>query len=147
MLQPGWEGNLGEDGYMYIYCWVPWLFTWNCHNVVNQLYFNIKLKVCRKWRVEGGILSKSKHSWRARRQSRNHLREFRRQNRGGDERVSVRWLKWYLVSNLWQSLTTFHQNPHEGTEHLTAKKQDLPSHRHCTVPCRPTAQIPCQWEP
>ena len=20
MCQPGWEGNLGEDGYMYIYC-------------------------------------------------------------------------------------------------------------------------------
>ena len=25
--QPGWEGSLGENGYMCRYGWVPWLFT------------------------------------------------------------------------------------------------------------------------
>ena len=112
------------------------------HNIVNQLHFNIKLKVFQKWRVEGGILSKSKHSWRARRESRNHLIEIRRQLE-----YQSWWLKWYLVSNLWQSLITFHQNPDKGTEHLRAEKEDLPPHHHDTVPCRPTAQTPCPWEP
>ena len=44
MWQPGWEGSLGQNGYMCMYGWVPSLFTWNCHNSVNQLYTNIKLK-------------------------------------------------------------------------------------------------------
>ena len=30
----GWESSLGENGYMYIYGWVPSLFTWNYHNIV-----------------------------------------------------------------------------------------------------------------
>ena len=42
MLQPGWEGSLGENGYMCMYGWVPVLFTWNFHNIVNQLYPNTK---------------------------------------------------------------------------------------------------------
>jgi len=25
--QPGWEGSLGENGYMYMYGWVALLFT------------------------------------------------------------------------------------------------------------------------
>ena len=33
--QPGWEGSLGENGYMYMYGWVPSLFIWNYHNIVN----------------------------------------------------------------------------------------------------------------
>ena len=37
MWQPGWEGSLRESGYMYMYGWVPLLFTWNHHNTVNQL--------------------------------------------------------------------------------------------------------------
>ena len=44
MWQPGWEGSLGENGYMYIIAWVPLLFTWNDHNIVNRLYTNTKLK-------------------------------------------------------------------------------------------------------
>ena len=28
-LQPGWKGSLGENGYTYMYGWVPPLFTWN----------------------------------------------------------------------------------------------------------------------
>ena len=40
--QPGWEGSLGEHGYMYMYGWVPLLSTWNHQNIVNQLYSNIK---------------------------------------------------------------------------------------------------------
>ena len=31
------QGNLGEKGYMCMYGWVPPLFTWSCHNVVNWL--------------------------------------------------------------------------------------------------------------
>ena len=29
-------------GYMYIHGWVPSLFTWNYHNIVNQIDFNTK---------------------------------------------------------------------------------------------------------
>ena len=45
MWQPGWEGSLRENGYMYTHGWVPLLSTWNCHNPVNRLYSNIKQKV------------------------------------------------------------------------------------------------------
>ena len=34
LWQPGWDGSLGDNGYMYMYGWVPLLFTWNYHNVV-----------------------------------------------------------------------------------------------------------------
>ena len=44
MWQPGWEGNLEENGCMYMYGWVPSLFTWNYHDIVNQLYANTKEK-------------------------------------------------------------------------------------------------------
>ena len=46
MRQPGWEGSLREKGYMYMYGWVPLLFTWNYH-IVNQLYSN-KIKSLKK---------------------------------------------------------------------------------------------------
>ena len=36
MWQSGWEGSLGEKGYMAKYDWVPSLFTWDYHNIVNQ---------------------------------------------------------------------------------------------------------------
>ena len=40
-----WIGvEFGENGYMYLYGWVPLLFTWNYHNIVNQPFSNIKLK-------------------------------------------------------------------------------------------------------
>ena len=32
------ERSLGENGYMYMYGWVPSLFTWNNHNTDNWLY-------------------------------------------------------------------------------------------------------------
>ena len=43
-----WMGRVwGKNGYMYVYGWVPLLSTWNNHNIVNQLYSNIKcLKTC-----------------------------------------------------------------------------------------------------
>ena len=44
MWQPGWEGSLGENGYLYMYGWIPLLSTWNYHSIVNQLYPNIKQK-------------------------------------------------------------------------------------------------------
>ena len=37
MCQDGWKRGLEENGYMCMYGWVPWLFTWNYHNIVNQL--------------------------------------------------------------------------------------------------------------
>ena len=37
LWQAGWEGSLGENGYMYRYGWVPLLFTRNYHNIVVQL--------------------------------------------------------------------------------------------------------------
>ena len=37
--------RLGENGYMHMYGWVPLLFTWNYHSIVNWLYLNTKLKV------------------------------------------------------------------------------------------------------
>ena len=37
MCQPGREGSLGDNGYMYMYGWLPLLFTWNYHNIVNWL--------------------------------------------------------------------------------------------------------------
>ena len=33
MWQLGWEGSLEENGQMYIYGWVPLLYTWNYHNI------------------------------------------------------------------------------------------------------------------
>ena len=38
------SGGLGENGYMYLYG----LFTWNYHNIVNQLYPNKKIKIQKK---------------------------------------------------------------------------------------------------
>ena len=37
MWQLGQEGSLGKSGHMYMYSWVPLLFTWNYHNIVNWL--------------------------------------------------------------------------------------------------------------
>ena len=36
------EGSLGENGYMYMYDWVPLLPTWNYNITANQLHFDIK---------------------------------------------------------------------------------------------------------
>jgi len=52
MWQPGWEGRLGENGYMYMYGWVPLLSTWDYHNAVNCLYSKIKQKVFKKGILE-----------------------------------------------------------------------------------------------
>ena len=69
MWQPGWEGSLGENGYIYIYDWIPLLSTWNYYNIVNWLYPNIKtqtqiyalynhhlitpVNICRDWNLMG----------------------------------------------------------------------------------------------
>ena len=37
MWQPGWEGSMGENGYIFMYGWVPSLFSWNYDNIINQL--------------------------------------------------------------------------------------------------------------
>ena len=42
MRQPGWEGSLEENGYMYMCGWVALLFTQNYHNIVNWLYSHTK---------------------------------------------------------------------------------------------------------
>ena len=36
--------ELGENGYMYVYGWVPSLFTWNYHSTVNRLFLNTNRK-------------------------------------------------------------------------------------------------------
>ena len=48
MWQPWGEGSLGENGHMYVCGWVPLLFTWNHHNIVNWLYPNTKSKLLTK---------------------------------------------------------------------------------------------------
>ena len=42
LCQLGWEGVLGKNGYMCIYGWVPYLFTWNHPSIVNQIYPSTK---------------------------------------------------------------------------------------------------------
>ena len=37
MWQLGWEGSLGENGYMYMHGWVSLSSIWNYHNIVNRL--------------------------------------------------------------------------------------------------------------
>ena len=44
-----WEGNLGENGYIYMFRWISLLFPWNYLNTVNQIYPNTKEKVKKKW--------------------------------------------------------------------------------------------------
>ena len=39
---PGWNGSLGENGYLYMDGWVPLLSTWNYHNIVHWLYSKTK---------------------------------------------------------------------------------------------------------
>ena len=43
--QPGWEGSLGENGYMCMYGWGPLLSIWNHHNTVNWLHSKTKQKL------------------------------------------------------------------------------------------------------
>ena len=38
----GWGRSLEENGYTYMYDWVPLLSAWSYHNIVNRLYSNIK---------------------------------------------------------------------------------------------------------
>ena len=37
--------RIGENGYIYMYAWVPLLSTWNYQNIANWLYSNAKQKV------------------------------------------------------------------------------------------------------
>ena len=40
---PAWMGRgSGENGYIHMYGWVPWLFTWKWHNILNWLCPNKK---------------------------------------------------------------------------------------------------------
>ena len=48
MWQPGWEGSLGENGYLYMYGCIPSLLKWNYHNIVDLPYPNTILKVPKK---------------------------------------------------------------------------------------------------
>ena len=41
MWRPGWEESLGENGYMYMYGYIPLLSTWNNH-IIIWLNSNIK---------------------------------------------------------------------------------------------------------
>ena len=48
LCPPGGEWALGENRYRSLCGWVPSLFIWNYHNIVNQLYFSTKYKVEKK---------------------------------------------------------------------------------------------------
>ena len=37
-----WGKDLKKNRYMYMYNWITLLYTWNHHNIVNQLYSKIK---------------------------------------------------------------------------------------------------------
>ena len=37
MWQPGWEWSSGENGYVYMYGWVPLLSSWSYHDIVSRL--------------------------------------------------------------------------------------------------------------
>ena len=41
---PGWEGSLGQNEYMYMYGWIPLLYTWNYYNIIILVYSNTKKK-------------------------------------------------------------------------------------------------------
>ena len=45
MWQPGWEGIVSENGYMYMYGCVPSLFPGSYQNSVNPLYPSKNKKV------------------------------------------------------------------------------------------------------
>ena len=51
MWQPGWEGSLGENGYLYMYGCIPSLLKWNYHNIVDLPYPNTILKVPKKKKI------------------------------------------------------------------------------------------------
>ena len=68
MWQPGWEGSLGQNGYMHIYGWAPSLFIWNYHNIVNCLYLNTK-SVQFTCSVMSDSLSQTAVPWTAARQA------------------------------------------------------------------------------
>ena len=63
MLQPGWEGSLGENGYMHMYGWVPLLFTWNNHNSVNCLHTPIQKKKFKIWGKKKEVKKGTKGVW------------------------------------------------------------------------------------
>ena len=52
MCQPGWEAGLGENGYMYMFGWVPSLFIWNYHNTVSQLHPNTRWFGCEEIKLK-----------------------------------------------------------------------------------------------
>ena len=47
-IQSTIQCSLGENVYMDMYGWVPSLFTWNYHKIVNWLYPNTKRFRCLK---------------------------------------------------------------------------------------------------
>ena len=63
-----------EEG-IYLYDWVPFLFTWSYHNIVNWLYPNTKLKVQNKKKNKNSKIpakkKKARHIDQWNRESRN----------------------------------------------------------------------------
>ena len=45
MWQPGWEGSLGETGYVCMCGWVPLLPAWDYHSIGNQPWKTVKVIV------------------------------------------------------------------------------------------------------
>ena len=100
MWQPGWEGSLGENGYMYMYGWVPSLFTWNYHSIPA-------------WRIPwteepGGLQSREwqriGHDWACT----NITASFISYTTIQDKKFKInkwylgpQWLHWWFELNFW----------------------------------------------
>ena len=85
MWQREWEGSLGENGSIYMDGWVPWLSTWNCHNIVNWLYPSTlceswTIKKAEHWRIDAFELwcwrRLLRVPWTARRSNQSILKEI-----------------------------------------------------------------------
>ena len=82
-------GESGESGYMCMYGSVPFLFTWNYHNIVNQLHLNTKLK------VKGKSLSWNKNKdISKRKQLETVLKDSANHERGRGKRMGEKKRGW-----------------------------------------------------
>ena len=104
------------DTHMYIN-WITSLYTWNYHNLVNRLYYNIKLKNFSKsiphiYKLEEGMATYSSFlAWRI---------------PWIDEPGGLQSIGWKRVGHNWRDLSTVHMTEH--TYDWTHSTYDWPRH-------------------